>query len=250
MNDAVIEAISTGIIHRENISFDIIRETFKKDLNRHKELRSGRATLNEPPLLDQYLHSFGKMTKQQWTHFLQKIRIPAERFRLVDYGCGQGLACAILFDHYGNSITEKIDEVILIEPSVVALERAKAIIECYDIGASVKVQCNKLDDLPRAHLEPSGNAVFIHIFSNVLDVDDFKIPSVFKNILRTRGLHYFFAVSNDRDEYGGSPRFFEAESFIFRLSDRGECSVSSSKTDEFVLPNGMKAISWQLVAEV
>ncbi len=250
MKDAVIEAISTGIIDRNNISFDTIREGYKKDYNRHKELHYGHATLNEPPLLDQYLYSLGKMTKQQWAHFLKNIRIPEGRLRLVDYGCGQGLACAILFDHYRNMITERIDEVVLIEPSVVALERAKAIVECYNIDASIKIQCKKLDDLPRAYLEPSGNAVFLHIFSNLLDIDEFNIPSVFGNILRTQGAHYFFAVSSDRDEYGGSLRFFEAESFIFRLSARGECAVSRSMTDEFVLPNGMKAISWQLVVEV
>lgn len=250
MTDAVIEAITTGTIHSGNISFDRLKALAARDHDRWHELGRGRAILSSLEQLDQYLYSYGPMTKSQWRLFLSDVTIPPGRLRIVDYGCGQGLACALLFDHFGNDVIERIDEAVLIEPSTIALARAKSILQCYLESSRVIDLSKKLDDLLIEHLEPLSNVSTIHLMSNVLDINGFDYGSLFSKIFNTKGRHSVLAVSHDRNFHGGSDRFHDIERQISNPRWRGELLISTSEINKYKCSNGQPAISWQLHLEI
>jgi len=68
------------------------------------------------------------MTKAQWRTLLGELSLIPEPTEIIDYGCGQGLATALLFDQFGDDFIRSVRKVVLIEPSEVALRRAGAII--------------------------------------------------------------------------------------------------------------------------
>jgi SAM-dependent methyltransferase len=250
MNDAIIEAISAGSIHSGNISFDRLRALAARDHDLWHELGRGRAILSSQEQLNQYLYSYGPMTKSQWGQFLPGVRIPAGRLRIVDYGCGQGLACTLLLDHFGNDVIERIDETVLIEPSTVALARAKSILLCYRQGSRILDLSVKLDEITPAYLKYSSDLRTIHLFSNVLDIDDFDYGSLFTKMFRVKGHHSVLAVSHDRNFQGGSARFHDIESQISDPRCRDKCTVTTSEIVKYNCSNGQPAISWQLHVEV
>lgn len=250
MNDSIIEAITNGTIHSGNISFDQLRAIAARDHDRWHELGRGRAILSSQEQLDQYLYSYGPMTKSQWEQFLRGVRIPSGPLRIVDYGCGQGLACALLLDQFGKDIIKRIDEAVLIEPSTIALARAKSIFSCYCATSRIVGLSKKLDELLLEHLEFSSNQSTIHLMSNVLDIDDFDYDLLFSKILRNKGHHSVLAVSHDRSFNGGSARFHDIESQISDPRWRGKLLISKTEIKQYQCSNGQPAISWQLLVEV
>ena len=249
MQETIDEAIQTGTIHSGNISFDLLRNIGGIDRDLWDELGRGRYILSSQDQLDQYLYSYGKMTKSQWGEFLNNAVTPMGQIRVIDYGCGQGLACSLLFDKFGSELLKNIKEVILIEPSMVALARAKSIVACYCRNATVVDINKKLDDLTALDLSSNEELSTLHLFSNVLDIDDFNYPVLMEKMFQKSGHHTVLAVSSDRNFMGGSGRFGD----ISYLSDDQRCrlqgSIITSDVRQFKCNDGMSAISWRLQLE-
>lgn len=249
--DAVVAAIGSGELHRDNISFDLLRRRHAADRDLRDRLEWGKAILTSQAELDNYLYSYGPMTRRQWGAFLERVTLPQGRLQIIDYGCGQGLACALLFDYFGRELVDRVDRVVLIEPSAVALHRAQAIVTCYLAGTREIACINKtLDELLPDELLPIEGRATIHLFSNILDIDDFEEKSLFEKMFRTRGLHRVLAVSHHRYFDGGSERI---EGLAKDVSDPanwdGEVELRSECV-RFDLDDGKPAISWDLAAMV
>ena len=83
---------------------------------------------NENELM-QYLCAYGKMHKEKIVSALDAIREPRNSFSkkvtIIDWGCGQGLASICFLDYVRElGIVPNIEKVVLIEPSVPAINRA------------------------------------------------------------------------------------------------------------------------------
>ena len=198
MVDAIVDAIRMGEINAGNISFTLLRNVAGRDCGCWDELGRGRAILRSTEQLDQYLYSYGPMTESQWDQFLSDLTMPAERIRIVDYGCGQGLASALLFDNFGPELVERVGTVVLIEPSSVALTRAKAVLECYCENCRILDVNKDLDGLTPEELSSNGEPISLHLFSNVLDIEGFHHFQLFTKMFQTKGRHSVLAVSHDR----------------------------------------------------
>ena len=97
----------------------------------------------------------------------------------------------------------------MIEPSALALRRAEAIVRCYCPESSVFSLNDFVGRVKFENLNLIPGVEFAHIFSNVLDITGFDGLSIFRKILKTRGVHNIFAVSHDRNFFGGSRVFDE-----------------------------------------
>jgi hypothetical protein len=240
MTDVIIEAIHNGQISTSNISFERLRDVAGRDLGCWNALGRGRSILTSVDQLDQYLYSYGPMTRSQWAGFLPSVSVPSGPFCLIDYGCGQGLGSAIVLDQLGTKLIPHIQNVVLIEPSQMALTRAEAIV-------SVN---KKLDDLSEDDIQSCRGLHCIHIFSNVLDIDGFDNGTLFAKMFSTKGRHTVLAVSHDRNFEGGSDRFDDLEEQIKDEKHRKWYSLESSTITRFNSGNGQPTISWQLHLEV
>jgi len=250
MTDAIIDAINSSRLNRGNISFGELRRIAGRDYEIWQSLGYGRAILGTCEQLDQYLYSYGLMTKAQWDDLLPNASLPSGDLHLVDYGCGQGLGSAILFDYFGVQLTQRLKQVMLIEPSAVALRRAKAVVDCY-LGAPCADTLNKsLDEVTPEDIRTNNRLSVVHLLSNVLDINQFNHRHLFSKIFGTLGKHTVLAVSHDRDFHGGSDRFEELHHAIQDPKYSHLLKIESSTIKRYTCGSDKPAISWELHTEV
>jgi hypothetical protein len=251
MSDTIINAIRTGQINANNINFSNIKQLSARNYDLWNQLGRGRAILSSIEQLDQYLYSYGRMTQEQWDTFLAGMELPNDRaVRITDYGCGQGLATALLFDKFGLSLRFKTSKITLIEPSLLALTRSKSIASIYCPHVDVQLINKELDDLIQNDLQSCPDSTNVHIFSNVLDIDGFDTTDVFNKIFNTAGQHIILAVSHNRNFHGGSERIRILDKSLHDPKHSKWLQVQKSIINEFNCPNGMPMISWELRLEV
>lgn len=191
------------------ISFNEIKRRFGRNEGVWKELDRGREILTTEKQLNQYLYSYGPMTKKQWDKVLQLYTPPNNDIHIIDHACGQGLASALFFDQLHQKHLTKVKSVTLIEPSSIAIKRAKKNLSEYLGNRSIISINKKNNSLFHDDLILKNTSTKIHLFSNILDIDTFDIVSLFNKIISNTGTHHFLAVSSDRDCFGGSPRLKE-----------------------------------------
>ena len=163
------------------------------------ELDRGVAIIDREELLWQYLYSFGQMHQAKMKLALDKFPgladVVKDGYSVVDWGCGQGLATVCLMDHLKDKKIEALPEqVILIEPSGLAIENAKLHVKL--CGASnLKPLQKTLDNVDGDDIETAA-VTTIHLFSNILDIrniDLMKLASLIAG--NAHGKHYFICVS-------------------------------------------------------
>ncbi len=214
--DKIINAIENKETNPENISFAKIRKmacNFRTPgVSVWRDLGRGRNILETQEQLNQYWYSYAPMIKAQWKQIFNDIDLSNNgNIEIIDYGCGQGLASILFFDKWQQNriVTSKIT---LIEPSKIALNRAESILRCYLQKGKI-ISVNKtLDNVDQKEIQTNGDTVKMHLFSNILDIEDFNIDNLLSKIfkIKSNGLHHFLAVSHNRDFDGGSERLRKA----------------------------------------
>lgn len=246
-----IQASYTEFIESKKI-FDSVRSRYSKNEGDHiwKELQRGRAILQNEKQLNQYLFSYGIMVKNQWKEILKNHRHDHVNFEIIDYACGQGLATILFFDEVPEASGIDKPNLILIEPSFVALERSKHILESNFSNLQIKTINKKFDDLSNKDLFFDRNKKKLHLFSNILDIEGFDITSLFNKIISNKGDHCFLAVSTDRDFDGGSDRLKNIYDEITNKKHSDSIKIKSQRLDSFYWRENKKAIYFAIELEV
>jgi hypothetical protein len=164
-------------------------------------LNHGVDLLDTNEKLCKYLCAYGEMHEEKMQRAFLAINNQQNIFNqditIIDWGCGQGLATVCFFDYLNkNKIENKTKKVILIEPSEMALNRAKLHINAY-LKDENKIQAtNKyLDDDTIEDIKANTDIV-LHFFSNILDIKYINLQKLAKLIgTNVVGEHYFFCVS-------------------------------------------------------
>lgn len=172
-----------GIKGLSNPSFDQIRRlantsiSHLSDLQRHslwQQLGRGEAVLDSHEQMCQYLFSYGKMHKAKlddvFGHLPDSIFLGP--YEVIDWGCGQGMGVINLFDYLKNKgIGGGVSHVTLIEPSLLALDRAILHVKSYLPGKEVVSGINcYFEAVNKNQIESKSGLPVVHIFSNILDV--------------------------------------------------------------------------------
>jgi hypothetical protein len=172
------------------------------------ELRSGVAQLQTHEQLSQYIFSYGLMHQAKLEQAFEvvindkNLQLTGQNIELVDYGCGQGLGTICFLDYIKSRANGKcvITKVKLIEPSELALKRASLNVR-YALRSANQMEnvyaVNKeLDDVLKSDLNTEDNSIKVHIFSNIIDVEDFELLALSQKIMATQtGVNYFVCVS-------------------------------------------------------
>ena len=174
--------------------FDSIRSISVRHAGSEKISGRGVKILESEEELFGYSKSFGNMHKAKLQsafdalpdNFFSKVNI-------IDWGCGQGFASMIFIEKYG---IEKVNQIALIEPSEIAIKRAALHCKKYSPKISIKTICKRLDDLTEDDLGSFQYDVTIHLFSNILDIDDYSHKCLVNLIETTQSnTNYFVCVS-------------------------------------------------------
>ena len=151
-----------------------------------------------------YIVAYGWQHHQSMQHLLtETIDVTAEvqeSIRVMDYGCGQGIATLAFIDYLAQKgVAQRIAlEVHLIEPSKVSLNIAKLLIErlaeIYGMQVSIHYQQRTLDS---ALIPLNSECVeTFHLLSNVIDIKAVQIalPNIAKQIKSCTGKNFLFAT--------------------------------------------------------
>ena len=208
IEDKVITKLKTLIDLHGNFSYYDVRKFAREEIKTDVwgELDRGRAIPETLDQLNYYWQSHVPMIKSQWENVFKNCRVDScdKDVEIIDYGCRDGLATLLFLEKFYSDFKKGISKIKLIEPSSLALKRARIILQRYSPNI---VHINKkLDDLETKDLETDQSLWKIHLFSNILDIDDFDTSKLFNEIIKSKGEHTFLAVSHDRNFKGGTPR--------------------------------------------
>lgn len=215
-----------------------------------RSLDRGRAILESVDQLNQYLFTYYKMIASQWQHLLSKITGNLDGInKIIDYGCGQGLAALFLRQRFGSQALIGIRQVVAIEPSPVALNRACAIYHSLAPRATIR-PVNKVFDAVSSDDLLVGSGPTLHIFSNVLDVDGYDHVALFRKALNA-GEHIVAAVGHDRTAHGYSRGFARLQNAVESGAIRYGVQINNTQSEQFLCRNkGERAVMWLCNLEV
>lgn len=157
-------------------------------------LGRGTAILASEKQLLAYMYAHGKKHIAKLKDAFKAFRSNEfKKVKLVDWGCGQGIASKMFIDTFGSSI---INSVTLIEPSECALKRASLHIS--NNVKNIKTINKGFDELKTSDLKEEKilESVNVHLFSNVIDMDLFNLSSLINKIEECYiGLQYIVVSS-------------------------------------------------------
>ena len=191
---------------RGNISFVGMRDTaislLPKDRTRrnklYDDLDRGKGVLDDDDHLNMYLHSFGKMHKAKLDMAFNSIYsadVFGEEIEVFDWGCGQGTATICLLDFLKEKhIVPNIKQIYLVEPSSAATKRAVEVIRCFNLSCGIKTIAKYFNSLRTSDFKKTSTRK-IHLFSNILDVEDFALENFIRLFQSSFGNdNYFICV--------------------------------------------------------
>lgn len=221
VQDSQLRALSSS-----TISYAAIRQHFAQDHGplMHRQLEWGRKVLRTEQELAQYLYSYGPMTQRQWSSIFGAMPLPSEDFAVIDYAAGQGLATVHLLDRLGAN-RHLVKRCTLTDASTPALARAAEILSIYSEALDINPLYKDLGEIEIADLYIGDGERFVHLLSNIIDIDTFDLSSLFSKILSKNGFHQLMAVSPSRDFAGGDIRFDEMSNWLKDADKRGEIEL-------------------------
>lgn len=190
-----------------NFKFATIR-SLTSDCGVWQELENGVKQLETYEQLNQYIFSYGLMhqakLKQAYHSIFSNNHLPlsGQPLEIIDYGCGQGIGTVCFVDYIKEQTNRNcnIAKVKLIEPSVLALKRAvlhtRYSLKSFNQPENVFAVNKELDDVSLQDIGTQTDTIKIHIFSNIIDVEDFDIYQLYHKIQSTQtGMNIFTCVS-------------------------------------------------------
>ncbi|MFN6476612.1 hypothetical protein [Nostoc sp. DedQUE07] len=174
---------------------DIYKPKIEKlPLLRDVDIDHGRRVLNTEAECDKYIALYGG-------HHFHKLyaAFPSTNFHytegksveIIDWGCGQALASCVLIDYLiEKRISPKIESITLIEPSSIALWRGYSFVRqilqpAFSNNSRIQTVNKCIDNLNCSDFVSSYKNIKIHLFSNILDVEDFDLNKLYQLIINS-----------------------------------------------------------------
>lgn len=122
--------------------------------------------------LDAYLAAYTDWHKGKLLRAFELLKEPLPRqINIIDWACGQGMATLFLLDFIRhNNLPCTIKEVILIEPSTIALQRAIYLIGIANAQIKVRAINKKIDEITASDIAFENKMSVYQLFSNILDI--------------------------------------------------------------------------------
>jgi len=182
-----------------NLSIQMCKNHIDDENEVFYSLERGIAILTERSQLAAYMKSYGKMHYAKLNSAFEAL--PFENYddniHVIDWGCGQGLASLVYVDYLkNNNVKKDIQQFTLIEPSIVAIKRASLHIRSMVEDSNIYTINKDFDSLKSYDFTSVSSKINLHFFSNILDMDNFSVEKLIKQIKdQFQGRNYFICVS-------------------------------------------------------
>lgn len=225
-NHRILNLKPLSFMQIQNVAKELCGTTHcpsKENCKPWASINHGVTPLDSHEKLCKYLCSYGDMHEEKVRIALETIQNPQNTFNrdltIIDWGCGQGLATICFFDYLNiNNIQNTTQRVILIEPSQMALERAKLHVEAYlqNAGEVTTIQ-EYLNEVTHNDIN-TNTPIVIHFFSNILDIKDIDLKALSELVSSDIAEeHYIFCISPLNfgcDRIGEFYRYFQEAEMI------------------------------------
>jgi hypothetical protein len=208
--------------------FKSIKRISQERASRNAIVGRGVQQIKDEAGLFDYLRNYGNMHQAKVNSalvspFPQEFNVPIS---IIDWGCGQGLASMVFMDKYG---TDNIKQIILIEPSELALRRASLHCKKYAPNVPLQTICKEFDELTPEDIHLIAPETTIHLLSNVLDMERYSVEHLV-NVMRSlpRSEQYYVCLSPHIDDI----RTSKIDSFVRMLQQEStDFALLNSRTD-------------------
>lgn len=215
-------------IQNVSCNFRSIKRLSQERASRNSIVGRGVQQIQEEEELFDYLRNYGNMHQAKVNSalvppFPQEFNVPIS---IIDWGCGQGLASMVFIDKYG---TDNIKQIILIEPSELALRRASLHCKKYAPDVPLQTICKEFDELTPEDIHLIAPDATIHLLSNVLDMERYSVEHLV-NVVKSlpRSEQYFVCLSPHIDDI----RTNKIDNFVRLMQqDAADFVLLNSKTD-------------------
>ena len=160
-------------------------------------LGRGVRILTEEDQLFSYMNSFGSMHFAKLNSAFEFLldSFFNKQIEIIDWGCGQALASMSYLDFlHKSNIKQDINKITINDPSEIAIKRGALHIRKYS-DVAIQTINKDLDNLVSSDFKQTSN-IKLHLFSNILDIDDYNQKQLIELIENTfSGENYFICVS-------------------------------------------------------
>lgn len=201
-----------------DLSFDGIRDAAQQSLPQQYQNApwfltnqggsdSNHTIYSEETQLNAYLASYTDWHKGKLKRAFELLNPSLPRqINVMDWACGQGIATLFLLDYIKqNNLACSINEVILIEPSSIALQRAVFLIHLIDKDIKIRSINKCIDEVLEEDLKFSSNTSVYQMFSNILDISGINLKHL-TNILYANNKSFNTIVCVSPFYYSGNVR--------------------------------------------
>ena len=170
------------IIKQSNdLSLEIIRDAARQALPKRYRYKPWELTnkggsngiiYDQEIQLDAYLASYMDWHKGKLSKAMSLLEKPLPRqINVIDWACGQGIGTLFLLDYIRQEkLSCSIKEVILIEPSKIALQRAEFLVRSFNTCIKIRTVNKNINEITADELVFDSHLSIYQIFSNILDI--------------------------------------------------------------------------------
>jgi len=176
--DPATDPFAQDLNQLEAVTFQDIVETAGRHKEYNADTERGVKILETPGECNSYIERFFQM------HYFKIIDSISKLFSydkihdysgkgiiLYDWACGQGLGSWLFLNQIAERrLKIKVAEIILIEPSAIALKRAEILIRYIDKNVKLTTINKMLSDLSEKELIRTEDSLRIHYLSNFIDM--------------------------------------------------------------------------------
>lgn len=170
-----------------NIAYDFVHKLPSELCDElHESLNRGVDVLDSEPMLQMYIYAFGKMHNAKLLHAFNHMQdrvLKNDKIVIVDWGCGQGLASLCYHDYLKDcNSPQKVSQIVLIEPSSLALSRAELLCSCFYPDTKITAINKSFDILTADDISVPSEELTVHLFSNILDVESYNLQHLIQTV--------------------------------------------------------------------
>lgn len=170
-----------------NIAYDFVHKLPSELCDElHESLNRGVDVLDSEPMLQMYIYAFGKMHNAKLLHAFNHMQdrvLKNDKIVIVDWGCGQGLASLCYHDYLKDcNSPQKVSQIVLIEPSSLALSRAELLCSCFYPDTKITAINKSFDTLTADDISVPSEELTVHLFSNILDIESYNLQHLIQTV--------------------------------------------------------------------
>lgn len=193
-------------------------------------IQKGRKILQSDEEVDTYIAFYGAhhyYKLMEAFDALDMSKFCDQELEIFSYGCGAATdSCSLISYCQSKQIDLNLKTLTLIEPSQVALKRGVEYInQALSPEELKKINIRKvyktLEDLEESDIDSKSETLKLHVFSNVLDIEEINLESLTSLIKKTqKGDNYFICINpKNPDSQKRINDFYQKMSNSFTSSD-------------------------------